>query len=105
MEKFGHQTNFGGQSNVPSPPKLTFSAKLHNFYLLLLSPDGGTLAGDGLETGFDGLYGTAGVTGHALQEEEPGLLVEDGVGAAASVTRHILFNIPENNHFLSTYYI
>ena len=39
------------------------------------------------------------MTGHALQEEEPGLLVEDGVGAAASVTRHILFNIPENNHF------
>ena len=93
-------------SSISRPlPIWHFQQSCTIFYLLLLSPDGGTLAGDGLETGFDGLYGTAGVTGHALQEEEPGLLVEDGVGAAASVTRHILFNIPENNHFLSTYYM
>ena len=44
-------------------------------YLSLLSPDGGTLAGDRLETGFDGLHGAAGVAGHALKEEQSGLLV------------------------------
>ena len=30
------------------------------------------------------------VAGHALQEEQPGLLVEDGVGGAACVARHKL---------------
>ena len=39
------------------------------------------------------------MTGHALQEEEPGLLVEDGVRAATSVAGHILFNIPESIQF------
>jgi hypothetical protein len=34
---------------------------------LLLGPDGGTFAGDGLETGLDGLHRTGGVAGHALK--------------------------------------
>ena len=64
-------------------------------YLSLFSPDGGTLAGDRLETGFDGLHGTAGMAGHALKEEQSGLLVEDCVGTTTSVTCHILLDVPE----------
>ena len=63
-------------------------------YLSLLSPDGGTLAGDRLETGFDGLHGAAGVAGHALKEEQSGLLVEDCVWTATSVTCDILLDVP-----------
>ena len=32
-----------------------------------------------LETSLDGLYRAGAVTGHALEEEQPGLLVQDGV--------------------------
>ena len=45
----------------------------------MFGPDGGTLAGDGLETGLDGLDRTSGMAGHALQEEQTGLLVQNGV--------------------------
>ncbi len=45
----------------------------------MFGPDGGALAGDGLETGLDGLDRTSGMAGHALQEEQTGLLVQNGV--------------------------
>lgn len=34
------------------------------------------------------------MAGHALEEEEPGLLVKDGVGAAAGVAGHVLLDVP-----------
>ena len=34
------------------------------------------------------------MTCHALEEEEPGLLVEDGVGGPAGVARHVLLDVP-----------
>ena len=34
--------------------------------MLLLGPDGGPLAGDGLETGLDGLHRARGMTRHTL---------------------------------------
>ena len=34
------------------------------------------------------------MAGHALEEEEPGLLVEDGVRGPAGVTRHVLLDVP-----------
>jgi len=68
-------------------------------HLSLLSPDGGTLAGDRLETGFDGLHGAAGVAGHALKEEQSGLLVEDCVWTATSVTCDVLLDVPSKNIF------
>ena len=33
------------------------------------------------------------MTGHALQEEEPGLLVEDGVWRPTRVARHVLLDV------------
>ena len=33
------------------------------------------------------------MAGHALEEEEPGLLVEDGVGGPAGVSGHILLDV------------
>jgi len=33
------------------------------------------------------------VTRHALEEEQPGLLVEDGVGGPARVTRDVLLDV------------
>ena len=38
-----------------------------------------------LETSLDGLDRARTVTCHALQEEQPGLLVEDGVGGPANI--------------------
>ena len=38
-----------------------------------------------LETGLDGLDTARGVAGHALQEEQPRLLVQDSVRGSASV--------------------
>jgi hypothetical protein len=38
--------------------------------VLLLGPDGGTFAGNGLETGLDGLDRAGGVAGHALKHKE-----------------------------------
>ena len=32
-----------------------------------------------------------------LEEEEPGLLIEDGVWAAAGVAGHVLLDVPTNN--------
>ena len=40
---------------------------------------------DHLETGLDGLHAAGGVAGHALQEEQPRLLVQDRVRGSASV--------------------
>ena len=34
------------------------------------------------------------MTGHTLQEKQPGLLVEYGVGTAAGVTGHVLLYVP-----------
>ena len=34
------------------------------------------------------------MAGHALEEEEPGLLVEDGVRGPAGVARHVLLDVP-----------
>ena len=61
---------------------------------LLLRPVCRALSGDGLETGLDGLHRAPRVTGHALQEEQPALLVEDGVGGSAGVARHVLLDVP-----------
>ena len=33
------------------------------------------------------------MAGHALEEEQPGLLVEDGVGGPARVTRDVLLDV------------
>ena len=38
---------------------------------------------DHLETGLDGLHAAGGVAGHALQEEQPRLLVQDRVRRSA----------------------
>ena len=37
------------------------------------------------------------MAGHALEEEEPGLLVEDGVRGPAGVTGHILLDVPSQH--------
>ena len=47
-----------------------------------------------LKSCFDGLNRAGAVTRHALEEEQPGLLVEDGVGGPARVTRHVLLDVP-----------
>ena len=62
--------------------------------LLLLGPVDRPLSGDGLESGLDALHRTAGVAGHALQEEQPCLLLQDGVGRPAGVARHVLLDVP-----------
>ena len=46
-----------------------------------------------LKSCLDGLNGTGAVTRHALEEEQPGLLVEDGVGGPARVTRDVLLDV------------
>ena len=33
------------------------------------------------------------MAGHALEEEQPGLLVEDGVGGPAGVAGHVLLDV------------
>ena len=33
------------------------------------------------------------MAGHTLEEEQPGLLVEDGVGGPAGVTGHVLLDV------------
>lgn len=48
------------------------------------------MSGDSLEPGLDALHGAPGAAGLTLQEEEPGLLLQDGVGRAAGVTGHVL---------------
>ena len=60
---------------------------------LLLGPVGGPLAGNGLESGLDGLHRAAGVAGHALEEEQPALLLQDGVGGAAGVAGDVLLDV------------
>merc|ERR1719374_393101 len=80
--------------NLDEKSSLCFS---QDSCVLLLGPDGRSLAGDGLEAGLDGLHRARGVARHALKEEEPGLLVEDGVGAAAGVAGYILLDVPSED--------
>ena len=58
--------------------------KVEKGNLLLFCSDGCTLAGDGLESSLDGLDRATGVTSHALQEEQPRLLVENRVRGSKS---------------------
>ena len=37
------------------------------------------------------------MAGHALEEEQPGLLVEDGVGGPARVAGHVLLDVPSQH--------
>ena len=67
----------------------------------LLGPVGRPLPRDGLESGLDGLHRAPGVAGHALEEEQAGLLVENGVGGAARVARHVLLDVPVYEGFSS----
>ena len=53
-----------------------------------------------LKSCFDGLNRAGAVTRHALEEEQPGLLIEDGVGGPARVTRHVLFDVT-SQHILN----
>merc|ERR1719264_866411 len=56
-----------------------------------------SLPSDGLETGLDGLDTARGVTGHALQEEQPRLLVQDRVRGSACVAGDILLDVPSQH--------
>merc|ERR1719264_1845248 len=58
-----------------------------------------SLPSDGLETGLDGLDTAGGVTGHALQEEQPCLLVQDRVRGSACVAGDILLDVPSQHIF------
>merc|ERR1719264_1140929 len=53
-----------------------------------------SLPSDGLETGLDGLDTARGVAGHALQEEQPRLLVQDRVRGSACVAGDVLLDVP-----------
>merc|ERR1719264_104542 len=56
-----------------------------------------SLPSDGLETGLDGLDTARGVTGHALQEEQPRLFVQDRVRGSACVAGDILLDVPSQH--------
>merc|ERR1719264_2407801 len=56
-----------------------------------------SLPSDGLETGLDGLDTARGVTGHALQEEQPRLLVQDRVRGSACMAGDILLDVPSQH--------
>merc|ERR1719264_767464 len=56
-----------------------------------------SLPSDGLESGLDGLDTAGGVTGHALQEEQPSLLVQDRVRGSACVAGDILLDVPSQH--------
>ena len=66
---------------------------------LLFSPDGRSLASDGLETGFDGQYRTPWVAGHTLEEKKTGFLVQNSVWWSASMAGHIFFDVSSQNVF------
>ena len=55
-----------------------------------------------LKSCFDGLNRAGAVTRHALEEEQPGLLIEDGVGGPARVTRHVLLDVT-SQHILNVF--
>jgi len=61
--------------------------------LLRLGLDILSLSRDGLEASFDGLHRAGALTGHALEEEQPGLLDEDGVRGPAGVAGHVLLDV------------
>ena len=67
----------------------------------LLGPVGRPLPRDGLEPGLDGLHRAPRVARHALQEEQPRLLVQDGVGGTAGVARDVLLDVPVYEGFSS----
>ena len=46
-----------------------------------------------LKSCLDGLNRTGAVTRHALEEEQPSLLVQDGVGRPARVARDVLLDV------------
>merc|ERR1719264_1702492 len=56
-----------------------------------------SLPSDGLKAGLDGLDTAGGVTGHALQEEQPSLLVQDRVRGSACVAGDILLDVPSQH--------
>lgn len=68
--------------------------KINTNHLSRLRTDGGTLAGDGLETGLNTSDRASRPARLALQEEQPGVLLEDGFGRAAGVARHVLLDVP-----------
>ena len=78
------------KSGVFSFPLTSLQGCRQNFSRSLLRPVGGPLPGDRLEAGLDGLDRAFGVAGHALEEEEARLLVQDGVRRAAGVAGHVL---------------
>lgn len=62
--------------------------------LLLFGPHDGSFGCDSLETGLDALDRAPRVAGHALQEEQPRLLVQDGVGRPAGMAGDVLLDVP-----------
>ena len=62
---------------------------------LFLDPrsDRRTLAGNGLETALDAGHRTPRAAGLALQEEQSGVLLQDGLRRAAGLTGHVLLDV------------
>merc|ERR1719250_80867 len=69
---------------------------IHTNWLLLCS-DCRSFPSDGLEPSLNGLDRAGAVAGHALEEEQPGFLIQDGVGGPACVTCYILLDVPSEN--------
>lgn len=64
-------------------------ARWSKWSLIGLGAELRSLARHSLETGLDAGDGTAGVARFTLQEIQASVLLQDGLGGAASVTRHI----------------
>lgn len=75
--------------------RITCRVSIRLYHLLSLSSDGlknvyeimrhlAQTTSVHLESSFDGLHGAGAVAGHALEEEEATLLVEDGIGGPCS---------------------
>jgi len=62
--------------------------------LSCLGSDGSSLPGHGLEAVLDGGHGAARATGLALEKEDSGVLLEEGVGGATGVAGHVLLDVP-----------
>lgn len=74
----GSQEKRGGGKPIRVGPSVCFGAELR------------PLARHGLETGLDASDGAARVARLALQEIEAGVFLQDGLGGATCVARHIL---------------